>query len=311
MTSFQDVKDGLKAELELHSGRSLVKLGFIALNAMMRARLTCHTWSMTPWQSWMRSIKYSGLDDQAAVTKLLLHIHSYLLDMDVNLIDVSMIGPESSYQQCACTLRRQLDALKDGSTRSRPKDPEPEEPDLQDIAIDANNRFSILFESHGASEDHTFYLDDDVEIRPQERPSLEDRRYKTQAESNATRKKMGYPPKGEASTDSARYSEIQSKAAGSEVVQVIIHKVYRPLFRWRRDFLIPFREGKMKKEDLTIVPLTLLGVYEQMFREYDSPELVMKFPLSGCLDGVPRPWDGLPLRESRQTCYQVVEDLAK
>lgn len=312
MTSLKDVKDDIKTGFAAYGGRSLTKLAFIALSAMMKARLPCHTWSMTPWQNWVRSISYRGLNDQTLLAaKLLLHIHSYLLDMDVDLVDASVIGPESSQNQCNTALRRQLNALQDGNTQSRRKVEPPPEPDFHDIIIDANNRFSVLFEEHGASEDHTFYNDDDVIMVPLNEPSLEQKRYRTQAESNVTRVKMGYPPKGTASVNSREYAEIKEKSKTLDATRVLINRVYRPLFRWRRDYLIPYREGKIAKEEITIVPLTLLGVYEQCFQAYNEPGCRLPTPRKGGLDGVPRVWDDFPEQKVTTSQYRVVEELAK
>jgi len=294
MASLQDVKD----ELATHCGKSLTKLGFIALSAMNKAGMPCRSWVMSPWQSQLRSRNYSATSGRNKVAKLLLHLHSYLLEMtDVDLVDVESIGPESSMNQCNTALRRQIDCLMDGKSRFRepPTQPEPE-PDEYDVIIDANNRFSVLFEKQWALEDHCFYLDEEVKMVPDLAPTLEERRYKTQAESNATRKKMGFPPKGEATTDSSEYVRIAKKAEQPDAIRILISKIHRPLFRWRREYLIPYREGRLAKEELTIVPLTLLGVYEQWYQKHKDVFGGHPPPLrSNGLDGVPRVWDGQPL----------------
>jgi hypothetical protein len=240
---------------------------------------------------------YRGLSKEATVAKLLLHIHSYLLDTDANIVDISVIDRSSTYHQRIVALRRQLDALLGASTSKRPVQVPPEkEPDLADMIIDANNRFSVLFTGEGRENDHTYYLNDEDEVGLTTELTLEERRYVTQAQSNATRKKMGYPPKGVASLDSPEYSQIQQRVETTESLRVIVNRVYRPLFRWRSEFLIPFKEGKLSREELTIVPLTLLGVYEQCFRAFDRPGCRLA-TLDPGIDGVPRVWDDLPKRK--------------
>jgi hypothetical protein len=292
MTSFDDVKDELQAVLASNGGRSLVKLGFIALKVMMRAGLPARTWRMTPWQSALTTLTYSGLDNQYTAAKLLIQIHTYLLDLDVDVVDVTNIGPETNIGALYCALRRQLNVLRDGNTKSRPKPEPPKKVELPDIVLDVNNRFSILFEAFDAKDNDSFYIDDEVDIPLTNELTLDERRYVTQARANSTRKKMGYPPKGKADLDSKEFLAISEKTEKAEADRVIANRVLRPLCRWRRDFLIPFKEGKLPKEDLTIVPLTLLGVYEQMYKEYNS--LLGLSPILGCIDGVPRVWDTGP-----------------
>jgi hypothetical protein len=298
MASIEDVRDDIIAGFAAYGGRSLTKLGFIALEAMYKGRLPCQTWRMTPWQNWLRSQSYVGLDDLRRSAKLALHLHSYLRGMEVDLIDVETIGPESSQNQCNTALRRQLDCLAGANTRSKPREPVPEpEPELGDIVIDANNRFSILFGKHGAEEDHTFYLDPEIKMDPPASVglTLEEKRYKTQAESNVSRKKMGYAPKGNATVDSAEYARVAQKAKQPDAIRILTHKIFRPLFEWRKEFLIPYRDGKITKQELTIVPLTLLGVYEQWFQTHLDAFGGHPPPLrKGGMDGVPRVWDTHP-----------------
>jgi hypothetical protein len=291
MASIEDVKDVIKTSFADYGGASLTKLGFIALRVMMEANLPQFSTGMSPWQNKIRAVSYNSLTGVERVTKLLLHLNSFLNETSVGIIDTSIIGPESTINQCYTVLRRQLDALVDGSTRAKPPPPEPPaEPDLGDIIIDANNRFSCLFVDHGG-EDHGFYLEPESEIVPSVRLTLEEKRYKTQAQSNATRKKMGYPPKGTASLDSREFSLIAKRAEQEENTVVVINKVYRPLFKWRKEYLHEYRAGKLKKEDLTIVPLTLIGVYEQWFLANDKPDCRQPFPRKHGLDGIPRVWD--------------------
>jgi len=292
MASFNDVKDELKAVLTANGGRSLVKLGFIALKVMLRAGLPARSWRMTPWQSSLTTLAYSGLDSQYTAAKLLLQIHTYMLDLDVDIVDVQKVGPETDLSALYCALRRQLNVLRDGNTNSRPKPEPPKKVELPDIVIDVNNRFSILFEAFDAKDNESFYIDDEVDIPLANELTLDERRYVTQARANSTRKKMGYPPKGTASLESPEYSAIEVKTQKAEADKVVCNRVLRPLCRWRRDFLIPFKEGKLQKEELTIVPLTLLGVYEQMYKEFNS--LLGLSPILGCIDGVPRVWDTGP-----------------
>jgi hypothetical protein len=166
---------------------------------------------------------------------------------------------------------------------------------MYDVIIDTNNRFSVLFGKYGAEEDHTFNLDPETEISPNEGLTLEERRYRTQAESNVSRKKMGYPPKGKASIDSEDYARIARKAKKPDAMRICISKIFRPLFEWRREFLVPYRQGLLAKEKLTIVPQTLIGVYEQWYREHLEVFDNRPPPLPGGVDGIPRIWDGQPL----------------
>jgi hypothetical protein len=169
-----------------------------------------------------------------------------------------------------------------------------------DISIDANNRFSVLFGKYGAENDHTFNIGEETDMVPNGGPTLEEKRYRTQAESNATRKKMGYPAKGTASVESGEYVRIAKKAMQPDAMKICINKIFRPLFRWRREYLIPFKEGKVKKEELTIVPQTLLGVYEQWYQTYYDTFDGRPPPLPGGVDGIPRVWDGQPLWEATE-----------
>jgi len=295
MASFEDARDDIIAGFADYGGQSLTKLGFIALSALLRKRVLSQSWRMTPWQNWLRARSYDGLDGRLTAAKLLLHLNSYIIGLDINQIDVSKIGPDSSQNQCNTALRRQIDAFAGKDTRSKPKVDPPREPDPQDIVIDANNRFSILFMKQAAEDDHSFYLDEEVKMDSEVSLTLEEKRFKTQSEANATRKKMGYPPKGTASIESGEYIRIAKKAEQPDAIRILVNKVFRPLFEWRRERFIPYLEGRVPKESLTIVPLTLLGVYEQWYQTYkDTFGGHPPHPDPGCLDGVPRPWDGQP-----------------
>jgi hypothetical protein len=309
MTSFQDVTDVLKTSYANYGGASLTKLGFITLRVLLEARMPQFSMEMTPWQNWVRSRPYSSLEGRTRVVKLLIHLNSFLSETDFGVIDITTIGPESNINQCNTALRRQLNALADRNTQSRPTPDPPKEPDLGDIIIDANNRFSCLFQASGASEDHGFYLDKESDFVPTTRLTLEEKRYKTQAQSNAVRKKMGYPPKGTASLDSHEFSQIAQRAKVEENTTVIINRVYRPLFEWRKEYLQKYRKGELPKESLTIVPLTLIGVYEQLFQAYDEPDCRLPFPRKHGLDGIPRIWDELPERELPRLLLEDVDRL--
>lgn len=292
--------DVLKSSLASSGTRSLTKLGFNALSALEHGKFPCLSWRMSPWQSWLRCQPYSGLNPRYTVAKLLLHLHSYLRETNVNLIDVSAIGPESTANECNTALRRQIDLLCGYDTKVKPREPVTREPDLQDVILDANNRFSILLSKYAAAEDPGFTIPDE-EVRygtKDSRPTLEETRYKTQAETNVVRVKMGYPPKGVARTDTEEYKRIEEKSKMPDALRNLHFRVLKPLFRWRLEYFIPYREGEIAREELTTVPLTLLGVYEHWFEAHFGVYLDHPPSLGAGLDGVPRVWDKFPVKET-------------
>jgi len=182
-------------------------------------------------------------EDEECV-RLLIRLNDYIEGLGgkpvINL-PWCKVGKGMSYY--GMSLRRSIETLTQSKSWRFDKR-EPALPQLQKDAVAAHNRFAVLAHNlYGEDANDDVWADrEDFTIGPF--CTKEDRRYLTQAETNVTRKKMGYKPKGDASVESPRYKEIKTSAS------LDVHAQRVPLFmRKAADVVRSFRADKPSEWD--------------------------------------------------------------
>jgi hypothetical protein len=229
----------------------------------------------TTYERRLRSSKFADLSADDAQYKVGMMLQEYLLSNGVPLSHLPLLQRHSPIY-----LRRLLDFLIQsrsyrGGDVVHPK----REITLADRILDANNRFSVLFFDCDTAEDEEgsdspphknpyFYTDPD-RLTYRRRCTIQDKRYCISAESNSTRIRLGYPPKGEARVNDLRYTQVKQADTVELLAQSLITRVCKPLLLWRRSSLRKYRRTG-SPDDLTITPLRLILAYEQLVDEVRS-----------------------------------------
>jgi hypothetical protein len=283
----------LRGELHLLKKKgSLVKLAFRALSTLKEHNIASFSRIEGPWQDWLRSQQYATITKRSyTLVKLVLHVNGYVRAMGLEEAPIASLGYDTDEEVAAMHLRRLLERLLGGKIYHHGQLLEPAvevsqvEDTLENRILDANNRFSVLFEMWDDNSPTLVVPEKNIRYGgPKIEPSIDELRYHNQALANATRKRMGYKPKGTASVESKEFHEVDTKCKRREHLRHLKYRVSVPLMEWRKEYLIP------RDAELTIVPITLLGVYEHWYEGAKGLFVPHPLPPSYGWD-VPRVWD--------------------
>jgi hypothetical protein len=329
-TLLEQYRESLGSQLETPLGLKALAWGF--LKTARRHRLACVArYSDVTVARNIVSWNYQFLAGREFWMKLLIHLDSYSnalgLPCVVSRADIlSWASREDGYDLnwTHVQVRRTLDALAGRKTFRmnrwfRFKPPLGEDGEIKDLpeevafeatlenkVLDTNNRFSVLFEKWDTGDEPTLTPDiRSVVPGPMARPTLEGTREVRKHESNAMRRRLGYPtvPVNQELVDQ---SYVYTKR--KDLVLNLIKTVVAPLITWRANempnFLLASQGGP--KVTLSHAPLILMEAYERWAKSVLESGLGCKPPkLLPSLGGwdVPRVWDTDPKMDQGVQLY--------
>ena len=266
---------------------SIIDLAFRALRALREAGQFCQIRpNMPDYWHWLRRKTYREAStiegNLGTLKKLIVHLDGYCYavwkhrEVHTPLLGYRYLDLiDATRQKLGAWIRRQLDFLSGlrvyrHPSRTNPKvDPHlPKGGDsVHQRALDANNRFSVLFEEElGGDEPSAVY--EGYTVQPEElvRLSREEKKYLTMAETNETRLRMGYQPKKWADGSIPREGDVLPSLSVKKLridhlrgLNVILRKIVT----WRDEELAAYVNGRIRIDQLSIVPLSQLEAYER------------------------------------------------